>query len=174
MWNHAKLVALWALKQAKYTETDFGLVCLSYASVITVSNHFGNLKQGVALEVFAFEVCHRKKSLVELEELKAVVALYRAIFVARFVCYFYTRKCIDFEDCLESRLCRAEVEKSIHIGYLLWRIASSTHMTFCLIDFLPTLVMLIVIRKHLIEAGNIMQELCMLASQDVDISGIKE
>lgn len=47
-------------------------------------------------------------------------------------------------------------------------------MIFCLIDFLPTLVMLILIRKHLIEAGNIMQELCMLASQDVDISGINE
>lgn len=92
MWNHAKLVALWALKQAKYTETDFGLVCLSYASVISICNHFGNLRQSVALEVFAFEVCQRKKSLVEREELKAVVALYSAIFVARFVCYFYTKK----------------------------------------------------------------------------------
>lgn len=89
MWSHARLAALWALKRAKYTETDFGLVCLSYARVISTCIHFGYLKQSLALEVYAFEVCQRKKSLVEREELKTVVYLYRAIFVARFVPFLH-------------------------------------------------------------------------------------
>lgn len=72
---------------------------------------------------------------------------------------------------LAHRLCRAEIEKSIHIGYLLWRIASSTQKIFCLLESLPRLVMLILIRKHINEAGNIMQDLATVAPQDVDISG---
>lgn len=96
MWNESKLAALWALKKAKYTETDFELICLSYASMIATCSHFGDQKQNIALEVYAFEVCQRKKTLVERGELRAVGQLYNEIFVARFVCYFYNKKCIKF------------------------------------------------------------------------------
>ncbi|KAH1007105.1 hypothetical protein HUJ04_004381 [Dendroctonus ponderosae] len=151
LWNHAKLAALWALKKARTSETDFALLCLGYANMINVCTHFGEQKQNVALEVFAFELCQRKKTTVEREELKAVSKLYDAIFVAR--------------------ACRGEVEKSIHIGYLLWRISSSTHMTFILLSLLPVLVLLILMRKHINEAGNLMQEILLVAAEDIDISG---
>lgn len=82
-WNHAKLAALWALKKARSSETDFALICVGYANMISVCTHFGEQKQNVALEVFAFELCQRKKTTVEREELKAVSKLYDAIFVAR-------------------------------------------------------------------------------------------
>lgn len=70
-----------------------------------------------------------------------------------------------------SRACRGEVEKAIHIGYLVWRISSSTHMTFILLSVLPMLVLLILMRKHINEAGNMMQEILLVAAEDTDISG---
>lgn len=78
------MAALWALNQAKHSETDFALICLCYASMITVCTYFGDLQQNVALEVFAFEFCQRKKTTVEREELRAVARLYTAIFIARY------------------------------------------------------------------------------------------
>lgn len=83
LWTHAKLAALWALREAKWSETDFTLACLSYANMIKIYTHFGEQVHNVALEVFAFELCQRKKTTVEREELKAVGIMYSAIFFAR-------------------------------------------------------------------------------------------
>ncbi|XP_050306071.1 adenylate cyclase type 10-like isoform X2 [Anthonomus grandis grandis] len=80
---HARLAAMWALKHAKYSETDFSLICMCYANMINMCTHFGDQGQNIALEVFAFELCQRKRSTVEREELKAVALMYSAIFFAR-------------------------------------------------------------------------------------------
>lgn len=44
-------------------------------------------------------------------------------------------------------------------------------MTYVLLSLLPMLVLLVLMRKHINEAGNMMQEILLVASQDVDISG---
>ncbi|CAH1124472.1 unnamed protein product [Ceutorhynchus assimilis] len=150
-YHHAKLAALWSLREAKWSETDFSRICMAYANIISISTYFGEQRHSVALEVFSFELCQRKKTVVEREELMAIAKMYNAIFFAR--------------------AARAEIEKSIHIGYLLWRIGSSTSMTELLLSFLPLLVMLILMRKHINVAGNIMQEISMTAAEDTDISG---
>ncbi|XP_076268027.1 adenylate cyclase type 10-like [Rhynchophorus ferrugineus] len=150
-YKHAKLAAIWSLKQAKWSNTDFSIVCMAYSNMIRMCTYFGEQRQNIALEVFAFEICNKKRSTVEREELKAVGNLYCSIFFAR--------------------ISRCEIEKSIHIGYILWRIGSSTHLVSELLMLLPMLVMLILMRRHIIEAGNIMQDINLVASGDVDISG---
>ncbi|KAL1513756.1 hypothetical protein ABEB36_003124 [Hypothenemus hampei] len=152
LWKHAKVAALWALREAKYTETHFALICISYGNMINICTHFGEQNHNIALEVFAFEICYRKKSFVEREELKAVSKLYFAIFIAR--------------------ACRAEIEKATYIGYLLWRIGSSTHMIVILLKLLPLLILLNLMRKHINEAGSLIQEIKTVSGEDTDISGI--
>ncbi|XP_030764009.1 adenylate cyclase type 10-like isoform X2 [Sitophilus oryzae] len=133
-YKHAKLAAMWSLKEARWSATDFNLICLAYANMIRLGTLFGEQKHNIALEVFAFEMCNRKRTTVEREELTAVGKLYFSIFFAR--------------------------------------IGSSTHMTFELLSLLPMLVMLILMRKHIVEAGNIMQDINQVANTDIDISGL--
>ncbi|XP_060536145.1 adenylate cyclase type 10-like [Cylas formicarius] len=149
-WSYAKLAAMWSLREALKSSTDFNVICLAYANMIKICTHYGHQKHNVALEVFAFEFCSRKRSAVELDELKAVAEMYCEIFFARTV--------------------RSEIEKAIHIGYLLWRMGSSAHEYLILLSMLPMLMQLALMRKHMSEAKNITQEVLLLSLEDTDIS----
>lgn len=84
MWEHAELAASWSLNKSLAADTDFFGLCTAYANMLEISHHVGKVNLCVALEVHALRLCHRKKSSVESQELKAVAMLYSAIFRARY------------------------------------------------------------------------------------------
>lgn len=81
--NEAELAAMWSLSLVLKSESDFEKICTSYANIIDVATKKAEHKFCIALEVFALRTCHRKRTLVEFEELKSVALLYFAISQAR-------------------------------------------------------------------------------------------
>lgn len=75
-WREAELSAIWSFNKAMETETDFEVLCTAYSSMIYIASVMGHHNLCVALEVYALRMCHRKTSLVEIQELKSVAKLY--------------------------------------------------------------------------------------------------
>lgn len=85
MWRQAEFVALWSLSKSLESDMDFFGVCISYSNMLEIAHHQRKQSLSVALEIHALRFCHRKKSSVEADELKAVARLYMIIFHSRFV-----------------------------------------------------------------------------------------
>lgn len=83
MWKDAELAAAWGLNKSLASEMDFYGLCVAYSNMIRLMHHKGKQTICIALEVHALRLCHRKKSNVEAQELKAVAKLYGAVFCAR-------------------------------------------------------------------------------------------
>lgn len=83
MWTDAELAAVWALNKSLQSELDFEGMCTAFANMIQVMHYMGKQKICIALEVHALRLCHRKKTSIEAQELKAVAKLYGAIFSCR-------------------------------------------------------------------------------------------
>ncbi|KAG5893844.1 hypothetical protein JTB14_002570 [Gonioctena quinquepunctata] len=149
-WQDAELTAMYALNKAIVTETDFEKLCIAYAYYIFVASTIGHVKTCIALEVFALRTCHKKKTYVELEELKAVSYLYYT--VAR------------------ARLRRGEIDKFTQIGYLVWRLSTSSQNEFLIFRILPLLAYVVLAKKQLLEFTNILQEIQFLLVNDTDNS----
>lgn len=81
--KEAELAAMWSLGLVLKTETDFEKMCMAYANLIYTATGKGEHKFSIALEVFALKLCHRKKTTIEFEELKAIAYLYFVIALAR-------------------------------------------------------------------------------------------
>lgn len=85
MWHDAELAATWSLSRGLEAFSDFSVICMAYANMIYVAQHFQKWRLCVALEVHALRLCHFKKLRVEAEELKSVARLYGVIFSSRLV-----------------------------------------------------------------------------------------
>lgn len=83
MWEHAELAASWSLTKSLGSDMDFYGLCTAYANMLEVAHHLGKENLCVAIEVHALRLCHRKRSTVEAQELKAISKLYSAVFSAR-------------------------------------------------------------------------------------------
>ncbi|CAH1970769.1 unnamed protein product [Acanthoscelides obtectus] len=149
-WREAELAALWSLTKALQTETDFEKLCMSYSNLIHVSAVQGKYNFCVALEVFALKTCRKKKTCVELDELKAVAQLYFNI--------------------SRSRARRGELEKYLHISYVAWRLMTSSQLETLVFVSLPFLVHMLLLRRQVTEFGNLLQEIRDLLDQDHDNS----
>ncbi|KAJ8924439.1 hypothetical protein NQ315_007236 [Exocentrus adspersus] len=149
-WDEAELAAIWSLSKAVETESDFEVICLGYASMIFIAAVTVQHNLCVALEVFALRTCHRKKTIVESEELKAVAILYNNIATARFL--------------------RAELDKAMQMSYPVWRIANAARSPEILLGAFPFLAYGTLLRKQIVEYGNILTEMLYLVDQDVDNS----
>lgn len=82
-YQEAELAAMWSLSYLLKTETDFEKICWAYGNLICIASLQGKHTFCVALEVYALKICHRKKTLVEYDELKAIAYLYYSISKAR-------------------------------------------------------------------------------------------
>nr|CAI5849851.1 unnamed protein product [Callosobruchus analis] len=149
-WQEAEIAALWSLTKALQTETDFEKLCMSYSNLIHVSAVQGKYNFCVALEVFALKTCRKKKTSVELDELKAVAQLYFNI--------------------SRSRARRGELEKYLHISYVAWRLMTSSQLETLVFVSLPFLVHMVLLRRQVMEFGNLLQEIRDLLDQDHDNS----
>nr|CAH7718092.1 unnamed protein product [Callosobruchus chinensis] len=149
-WQEAELAALWSLTKALHTETDFEKLCMSYSNLIHISAVQGKYNFCVALEVFALKTCRKKKTSVELDELKAVAQLYFNI--------------------SRSRARRGELEKYLRISYIAWRLMTSSQLETLVFVSLPFLVHIVLLRRQVMEFGNLLQEIRDLLDQDHDNS----
>lgn len=84
MWEHAELAAAWSLNKALQSDKDFFGLCNAYANMLEIANHMHKKNFCIALEVHALRFCHRKRSSVEAQELKAVAMLYGCVFCSRY------------------------------------------------------------------------------------------
>lgn len=75
-WKEAELTAVWSFNKAMETETDFEVLCSAYSSMIYITSMKGQHNLCFSLEVYALRMCHRKSTLVEIQELKAISKLY--------------------------------------------------------------------------------------------------
>ncbi|CAH1106140.1 unnamed protein product [Psylliodes chrysocephalus] len=149
-WDEAELAAIWSLTKAVVTETDFEKMCIAYGNTILVESTLGNHSFVIALEVYALRTCHKKKTYIELEEIKAVAFLYYAI--------------------CRGRLIRAEIEKFLHIGHVVWRLASTSQMDALVFRILPLLAYIVLLRRQINECIQLLQEIQFLIDQDTDNS----
>ncbi|XP_023310586.1 adenylate cyclase type 10-like [Anoplophora glabripennis] len=149
-WKEAELAAVWSLNKAMETETDFEVLCLAYESMLRMASVKGQHRLCVALEVFALSLCHRKNTIVEIQELKAVSKLYYQIFRSRFL--------------------RGEIDKAMSMAYPIWRISNAACYSELLFISFPLLAHGTIIRNQVVEFGNILTELSYLIDQDVDKS----
>nr|XP_023016522.1 adenylate cyclase type 10-like [Leptinotarsa decemlineata] len=149
-WKEAELAAMWSLSKAIETETDFEKICMAYGNLIFITSNLGHNRMCIALEVFALRTCHKKKTYVELEELKAVSFLYFTI--------------------SRGRLRRAEIEKFLHIGYVVWRLSTSSQNEMLAFRMLPLLAHVVLLRRQLLEYNNMLQEIQYLFVNDTDNS----
>ncbi|XP_057665067.1 uncharacterized protein LOC130899276 [Diorhabda carinulata] len=149
-WQEAELTAMWSLSKALKTETDFEKLCLAYGNLIFIQSTLGNEKFCIYLEVFALKLCHRKKTHIEMDELKALAYLYYTIY--------------------RDRLRRAEIDKCLQIGYVEWRLAAASRSENLLFLTLPILAFIVLNRRQLPEFVNLLEEVKALINRDTDNS----
>ncbi|CAG9833176.1 unnamed protein product [Diabrotica balteata] len=149
-WNEAEMAAMWSLSRALKSESDFEKVCIAYANLIYVQSTLGQYKLSIYLEVFALSFCHRKKTLVEVDELKALARLYYAIF--------------------RDRIRRAEIDKCLHIGYVGLRLAISSRTNDLVFRIVPLLAIIVLYRRQIPEFVNMLEEVKTLIPRDNDNS----
>ncbi|XP_044263925.1 adenylate cyclase type 10-like isoform X1 [Tribolium madens] len=150
-WNNAELAASWGLIKSFESFSDFQVICTACANMLYVAHHFQKWKLCVALEVHSLRLCHLKKTSVEAEDLKCVAKLYGVIFC--------------------SRMLRSDLDKAIHIGYIVLRLCSSIRAVKIILPLLPLLLYALLIGKHFSNAYSILQELEYFAAEDSDNSG---
>uniref|UniRef100_A0A6P7FT00 Adenylate cyclase type 10-like n=1 Tax=Diabrotica virgifera virgifera TaxID=50390 RepID=A0A6P7FT00_DIAVI len=149
-WHEAEMAAMWSLARALRSESDFEKVCNAYSNLIYCQSTLGQYKFSIYLEVFALSFCHRKKTLVEADELKALARLYYAIF--------------------RDRIRRAEIAKCLHIGYVGLRLANSSRMHNLVFRTVPLLAIIVLYRRQIPEFVNMLDEVKNLISRDNDNS----
>ncbi|RZC42671.1 adenylate cyclase type 10-like [Asbolus verrucosus] len=150
-WKNAELAATWSFSKAVESFSNFQVMCTACANLIYVSQHFQRWNLCVALEVHALRLMHLRKARMEPEDLKAVAKLYGVIFC--------------------SRILRSNMEKAIHIGYIVLRLCSSIRAVKIILPLLPHLMYSLLIGKHMSMALSILQELDYFADEDTDNSG---
>ncbi|XP_072394694.1 adenylate cyclase type 10-like isoform X4 [Diabrotica undecimpunctata] len=149
-WNEAEMAAMWSLSRALKSESDFEKVCIAYANLIYVQSTLGQYKLSIYLEVFALSFCHRKKTQVEVDELKALARLYYAIF--------------------RDRIRRAEIDKCLHIGYVGLRLAVSSRTNNLVCRIVPLLAIIVLYRRQIPEFVSMLEEVKTLIPRDNDNS----
>ncbi|XP_018579406.1 adenylate cyclase type 10-like [Anoplophora glabripennis] len=149
-WDEAELAAIWSLNKAIQTESDFEVICLAYASMIRLVTITKQHNFSVALEVFALRTCHRKRTIVELEELKAVSELYLEIGYSRF--------------------CRGDMEKSMLMSFPIWRISIAAKNTQLLFQCFNMIAYQTLLKKQIAEFGNMLNEMSYILDQALDNS----
>lgn len=66
---------------------------------------------------------------------------------------------------------RSDMDKAIHIGYIVLRLCSSIRAIKIILPLLPLLLHALLIGKHFSNAYSILQELEYFAAEDSDHSG---
>ncbi|KYB27283.1 Adenylate cyclase type 10-like Protein [Tribolium castaneum] len=150
-WKNAEMAAVWGLTKSLESFSDFRVICSACANMIHVAQYFHNWSLCVALEVHALRLCHLKRASIEAEDIKCVCKLYCVIFV--------------------SRVFMANLDKAIHLGYIVLRLCSSVHAVRVILPLLPTLIQCLIMGKHFANAYSVLQELKLFAEDDTDNSG---
>lgn len=78
---------------------------------------------------------------------------------------FFKRSCIC------SRLIRGDIDKAMQMSFPIWRIANASRRQDLLFNFFPLIAYGTLLRKQIVEFGNILNELLFIAEQDLDNSG---
>ncbi|XP_044265856.1 adenylate cyclase type 10-like isoform X2 [Tribolium madens] len=150
-WKNAEMAAAWSLTKSLESFSDFRVICTACANMIYVAQYFHKWNLCVALEVHALRFCHLKRASIEAEDIKCVCKLYCVIFT--------------------SRVFLANLEKAIHLGYIVLRLCSSVRAVRVILPLLPTLIQCLIMGKHFVNAFSVLQELNYFAEDDTDNSG---
>ncbi|CAG9856250.1 unnamed protein product [Phyllotreta striolata] len=146
----AELMAIWSLSKAVTTESDFEKLCYAYGNAIMTETMLNHFKFAEILEIYSLKNCHMKKSYVELDELKSVAYLYYTISLRRVI--------------------RGEIEKFLHIGHLLWKLAASCRCENIVFLTLPLIAYVILTKRQIAECVHVIQEIRYVVENDVDNS----
>lgn len=66
---------------------------------------------------------------------------------------------------------RADLERSVHIGYIVLRMCSSIHAVQVILPLLPLLMECLMMGSHTSNAVSMLQELDYFSEDDTDSSG---
>lgn len=69
------------------------------------------------------------------------------------------------------RLMRGDIDKAMQMSFVIWRISNAARCQDLLFNFLPVIAYGMMLRKQVVEYGNILNELWYIADQDIDNSG---
>ncbi|KAL3286250.1 hypothetical protein HHI36_000760 [Cryptolaemus montrouzieri] len=150
-WEAAELVASWALYRALNAQTDFVRICDCFCNMILISIRAKNRSMNIALEVHALRYCYRKTNRIESWDLAAVCRLYSTIVVGKFI--------------------RAELDFSIHMGYIIIRMAACLNDTEKLLLISSYLVTVLMGKLYLQEAASLLLELEFCSENIDDLPG---
>ncbi|XP_044745278.1 adenylate cyclase type 10-like [Coccinella septempunctata] len=150
-WKMAELIALKALYRALNAQTSFIRICDCFSTLITIVICRRKRSMSIALEVHALRFCYRKTNRVESAELSAVCKLYMTVFM--------------------GKLNRSELDYSIHLGYIIVRLAASLNETDKLLEISSSLVTVLLGKLFLQEAASLLLELEFCSDNIDDTSG---